>query len=194
MLLGTVATESPTHGIAIISADGAAKIYKVGDEVNGASLHSVYLDRVILNRSGNFETLALPLLASGERPLPKSVDDAAQPVEPRNLRDLGEVISAKACIDDESEKLRGFTIQPTKVRRAFYDFGLRPRDLVTAVNGTMVVDQDRSHSQEIVDAMLRSGQAIITIVRRNGEPQDIALDIAQLGMSPPIVDREVLKY
>jgi hypothetical protein len=41
--------------------------------------------------------------------------------------------------------------------------------LVTAVNGTMVVDQDRAHSQEIVNAMLRSGQAIITIVRRRSD-------------------------
>ncbi len=80
-------------------------------------------------------------------------------------------ISSKASIDDKSEKLRAFTIQPTKGRRAFYDLGLRPRDLVTAVNGTTVVDQDRAHSQEIVDAMLRAGPAIITIIRRNGQPQ-----------------------
>ncbi|HEY0803283.1 MAG TPA: type II secretion system protein N, partial [Steroidobacteraceae bacterium] len=64
VLQGTIATRDPTHGLAIITAADPAKVYKVGDDVEGASLHSVYLDRVILNRSGIFETLALPRFQS----------------------------------------------------------------------------------------------------------------------------------
>ncbi len=101
------------------------------------------------------------------------------------MRDLAEAITAKAAIDDESKKLRGFIIQPNKISGAFWDFGLRPGDLVIAVNGTTVVDQDLATSQKIVDSMLRSHQASITIARSAEAPQDIALDIGQFGESLP---------
>src|SRR3984885_13375777 len=68
-LAGTIATENPKKGIAIISDGGPSKVFAVGDNVNGASLYSVYLDHVILDRAGNLETLVLPrLLNGGPRP------------------------------------------------------------------------------------------------------------------------------
>ncbi len=60
VLAGTIATQDPKHGIAIISDGGPSKVYSVGDNVNGASLYSVYLDHVILDRGGTLETLVLP--------------------------------------------------------------------------------------------------------------------------------------
>src|SRR3979411_3153796 len=60
VLAGTIATRDPKRGVAIISDGGAAKVYSVGDNVGGASLHSVYLDHVILDRGGALETLLLP--------------------------------------------------------------------------------------------------------------------------------------
>src|SRR5579863_208923 len=60
LLTGTIATSDPKRGVAIISDGGPSKVYSVGDRVGGASLHSVYLDRVILDRSGALETLLLP--------------------------------------------------------------------------------------------------------------------------------------
>ncbi len=65
VLAGTIATQDPRHGVAIISDGGPSKVYSVGDNVNGASLHSVYLDRVILDRGGAWETLPLPRLMGG---------------------------------------------------------------------------------------------------------------------------------
>jgi hypothetical protein len=47
VLAGTIATGDPKHGIAIISDGGPAKVFSVGDNVAGATLHSVYLDHVI---------------------------------------------------------------------------------------------------------------------------------------------------
>jgi len=70
VLTGTIASQDPKHGIAIISDGGPAKVYSVGDNVNGASLHSVYLDHVILDRAGALETLQLPRLLTGSRPAP----------------------------------------------------------------------------------------------------------------------------
>lgn len=189
LLVGTVATADPANGIAIISFGGTETlVLPVGDKVNGVTLQEVYLDHVILYRKGKFVTLRLPVLQSTtggaeQGPLIKSADVA--PRGPRDLRDLAEAITAKAAIDDESKKLRGFIIQPNKISGAFWDFGLRPGDLVIAVNGTTVVDQDLATSQKIVDSMLRSHQASITIARSAEAPQDIALDIGQFGESLP---------
>ncbi|MDP9010856.1 MAG: hypothetical protein M3N91_19485, partial [Pseudomonadota bacterium] len=61
LLAGTIATQDPKRGVAIISDGGsAAKVYSVGERIGGASLHSVYLDHVILDRGGALETLLMP--------------------------------------------------------------------------------------------------------------------------------------
>src|SRR6202789_4211018 len=65
VLAGTIATQDPKRGIAIISDGGPSKVYSIGDNVSGASLYSVYLDHVILDRGGTLETLLLPRLISG---------------------------------------------------------------------------------------------------------------------------------
>src|SRR5271154_516104 len=61
VLAGTIATQNPKRGVAIVSDGGApSKVYSVGDRIGGASLYSVYLDHVILDRNGALETLQLP--------------------------------------------------------------------------------------------------------------------------------------
>ena len=61
LLAGTIATQDPKRGVAIISdAGGPSKVYSVGERIGGASLHSVYLDHVILDRGGALETLLMP--------------------------------------------------------------------------------------------------------------------------------------
>src|SRR5450755_1647265 len=72
LLAGTIATQDPKHGVGIISDGGApSKVYSVGERIGGASLHSVYMDHVILDRGGALETLLLP------RQLPPSAPRAA---------------------------------------------------------------------------------------------------------------------
>jgi type II secretion system protein C len=186
LLQGTVTTGAPTQGIAIISDAGAAKVLQVGDEIGGATLRSVYLDHVNLNYGGQWVTLALPLLRSsikrstaGDEGSPISDDDSAQ-----GINDLGEAISARASVDNVSQQLRGFIIKPSKVRRAFFSFGLHEQDLVISVNGAMVADEDKERSQKLLDAMLNSSQAVITVMRA-GVPRDIVLDTGLAGSRIP---------
>ena len=199
-LLGTVATEDRTHGIAIILADGSAKVFNVGDEMNDASLQYVYSDRVILNRRGSFETLMLSLAPTNSGSMDRSLlditTDSSSDIKPQKLRNLGDAIKARASLDDLSGNVLGFMIEPSQVRRAFYDFGLRPRDLVTAVDGMTLIDQGRAHSQVILDEMLTASQAVITIVRLHGEPRDIALDISswEPPTSPAILLEDNVRY
>jgi type II secretion system protein C len=189
LLQGTVTTEAPTRGIAIISAAGAAKVLKIGDEIGGATLRSVYLDHVNLNYGGKLVSVALPLRQSSVKR--STSDEDVSPIidddSPQGISDLGDAIRASASIDDVSHQLRGFLIEPSKVRRAFFRFGLHEQDLVISVNGALVAGENAERSQKILEAMLNSSQSVITVMRA-GVPQDIVLDTALAGsrLAPPI--------
>ncbi len=62
VLVGTIAQTDPEKGLAIIGESAAAaKVYAVGKTITGGTrLHSVYPDRVILDRGGKLEALMLP--------------------------------------------------------------------------------------------------------------------------------------
>jgi type II secretion system protein C len=183
VLEGTVATDAPTQGLAIISDVGTAKALRVGDEIGGATLRSVYLDHVNLNYGGQWVTLALPLLQSAIT-RSTAVDEESPISDDQGISNLGEAISGSALVDNASQQLRGFIIVPSKVRRAFFSFGLHEHDLVVSVNGATVVGEDKERSQKIMDAMLNSSQAVITVMR-TGVLRDIALDAGLAGSRLP---------
>jgi general secretion pathway protein C len=191
VLAGTIATENPKQGIAIISDGGPSKVFSVGDNVNGASLYSVYLDHVILDRGGNLETLLLPRLLNGAaRPAPRHV--AAAGPDPRTAQTvqnikrmvqqdpsvLDQVMRTVASYDNAAGKLRGFRAYPGRNRALFNELGLKPGDLVTAINGQPL--DDAQHSQEVINTIQTSAFATVT-VERGGQRQDISLNLAQIA-------------
>ena len=171
LLAGTLATDDPKHGFAIISDGGRATVYKVGDSVADGALHSVYRDRVVLKRRGSLETLVLPrlLLAKG-----KSDRQLAQMGSPS----AGDVLQGTGSAGPDG-KLRGFRVFPARNRRLFMESGLRPGDLVVAVNGASLEDQDRQTGQEIFNTMKTSSQATVTVVDRAGTRHDVTINPAQ---------------
>jgi general secretion pathway protein C len=191
LLAGTIATQDPKRGVAIISDAGApSKVYSVGERIGGASLHSVYLDHVILDRGGALETLLLP------RQLPASAPRAAalrRPgADPRtaaavdNIRRmvqqdpsiLDQVMRTVASYDNAAGKLRGFRAYPGRNRAIFSKLGLKSGDLVTAINGTPLDDPQRS--QDVFNTIQTSDHVTVTI-ERGGQKQDITLNIAQVA-------------
>ncbi len=188
VLAGTIATQDPKHGVAIISDGGPSKVYTVGDRIGGAALHSVYLDHVILDRAGALETLVLPrALAAGKQPpAPRRIAAAETAASVDNLRRmvqqdpslLSEVIRTVASYDNKAGKLRGFRVYPGRNRQAFSGLGLKPGDLVTAINGTPL--DDPQHGQEIMNTIQTSDRATVTI-ERAGQSQDMSLNIAQVA-------------
>jgi general secretion pathway protein C len=191
LLAGTIATQDPKRGVAIISdAGSASKVYSVGERIGGASLHSVYLDHVILDRGGALETLLLP------RQLPPSARGAAvlrRPgADPRtaaavdNIRRmvqqdpsiLDQVMRTVASYDNAAGKLRGFRAYPGRNRAIFSKLGLKSGDLVTAINGTPLDDPQRS--QDVFNTIQTSDHVTVTI-ERGGQKQDITLNIAQVA-------------
>ena len=189
VLAGTIATENPKKGIAIISDGGPSKVFLVGENVNGASLYSVYLDHVILDRAGNLETLVLPrLLNGGARPTAarhiepaprgsQSIKDIKRMVD-QNPSVLDQVMRVVPSFDSAAGKLRGFRAYPGRNRAIFSELGLKAGDLVTAINGQPL--DDAQHSQEVVNTLQSSDFATVTI-ERGGQRQDISLNLVQIG-------------
>ncbi|HTV97955.1 MAG TPA: type II secretion system protein GspC [Steroidobacteraceae bacterium] len=189
VLAGTIATQDPKRGIAIISDGGPSKVFSVGDNVNGASLYSVYLDHVILDRGGNLETLRLPRLltaAGGRMPARRGGADTRTVEAVNNIRRmvqqdpglLDQVMRTVPSYDNAAGKLRGFRAYPGRNRAIFNKLGLKPGDLVTAINGQPLDDPQRS--QEVFNTIQSSNSVTVTI-ERGGETQDISLNIAQVA-------------
>src|SRR5271169_3947978 len=139
LLAGTIATQDPKHGVAIISdGGGPSKVYSVGDRVGGASLHSVYLDHVLLDRSGALETLRLPrqLLAGnrgaaavmrrpGADPRTVAAVDNIRHMVQQDPAILDQVMRTVASYDNAAGKLRGFRAYPGRNRQIFGKLGLK---------------------------------------------------------------------
>jgi len=191
VLAGTIATQDPKHGIALIGDGGPSKVYAVGDNVSGAKLHLVFLDHVILDRSGTLETLLLPRLLGGSAPpapaarrpgvadqrTVAAVDNIRRLVE-KDPGILDQVMRTVPSYDNTAGKLRGFRAYPGRNRAIFNKLGLKPGDLVTAINGTLLDDPQRS--QEVFNTIQTSNQVTVT-VERGGQKQDISLNIAQVA-------------
>lgn len=192
LLAGTIATQDPKHGVAIISDGGApSKVYSVGERIGGASLHSVYLDHVILDRGGALETLLLPrqLPPSGRGPAvarrtpggdPRTVAavDNIRKMVQQDPNILDQVMRTVASYDNAAGKLRGFRAYPGRNRAIFSKLGLKAGDLVTAINGTPLDDPQRS--QDVFNTIQTSDHVTVT-VERGGQRQDITLNIAQVA-------------
>lgn len=188
VLAGTIATQDPKRGIAIISDGGPSKVFSVGDNVNGATLYSVYLDHVILDRGGTLETLQLPRLRAGSprmamrRPGPEPrTTEAVENIRRLVQQDPGlldQVMRTVPSYDNAAGKLRGFRAYPGRNRTIFNKLGLKPGDLVTAINGQPL--DDPQHSQEVFNTIQSSNNVTVT-VERGGQKQDISLNVAQVA-------------
>jgi general secretion pathway protein C len=190
VLAGTIATQDPKRGVAIISDGGASKVYSVGDRIGGASLHSVYLDHVILDRGGALETLLLPRVpgpgmhgppvvrrAGGDPRTVAAVENIRRMVQ-QDPSILDQVMRVVPSYDSAAGKLRGFRAYPGRNRQIFNKLGLKAGDLVTAINGTALDDPQRG--QDVFNTIQTSDHATVTI-ERGGQKQDITLNIAQVA-------------
>jgi general secretion pathway protein C len=186
VLTGIIAGNDPQNGLAILGPNAqTAKVHAVGDTVpGGARLHSVYTDRVIIDRNGQLESLVLPRQSSGTAPAPSAASLPTQsPVVDRMRKALTEqpgliadLLRPQAVIKDG--KVEGFHVYPGRNRLAFARLGLRPGDEVVAINGTPLDDQDRG--QAILNTLGTSPDARVTVIRNN-QQQDLTLNIAQVA-------------
>jgi general secretion pathway protein C len=161
-------------------------VYAVGDGLpGGAKLHSVYSDRVVIDRDGQLESLVLPhQVNAGNAPPPSSAALQGENSSIERMRRmiseqpglLADVMRPQPVMDHG--KMNGFRVYPGRDRMAFMRLGLRPGDQVTAINGTPLDDRDRG--EQILHTLGSSSEAHVTVIR-NGQQQDLVLNIAQVA-------------
>jgi general secretion pathway protein C len=185
VLTGIIAAHDPQNGLAILGQSAqSTKVFAVGDNVpGGAKLHSVFSDRVVIDRGGTLETLMLPHQVNPSVPPPTiAVMPTESPVADRMRKLITEQPSLLADVMRPQPvfangKQTGYRIYPGRNRQAFLRLGLRPGDLVTAINGTPLDDPE--HGQQIFNTLGSSSEAHVT-VQRNGQQQDVTLNLAQV--------------
>lgn len=190
VLSGIIAAKDPRDGLAILGPTASAsKVYAVGDNVpGGAKVHSVMADRVFLERNGNLEYLMLPRqLQGGAMPPGRPPTAAALPTESPVIDRMRKLMTDDPGLMADimrpqpvfsQGKQRGYRVYPGRNRQAFSRLGLRPGDLVTAINGTPLDDPARG--QEIFRTIGASNEAHVTVLR-NGQQQDLTLNMAQVA-------------
>jgi general secretion pathway protein C len=91
---------------------------------------------------------------------------------------LDQVMRTVPSYDNVAGKLRGFRAYPGRNRAIFNKLGLKPGDLVTAINGTAL--DDPQHSQDVFNTIQTSDHVTVTIDRA-GQKQDLTLNVAQVA-------------
>jgi general secretion pathway protein C len=184
VLVGVLANQDPQQGYAILGPSAAAvKLYTVGNPLpGGARLHSVYPDRVLVDRGGSVEALMLPRQSTVSGPAPAPAPLAAATIDrvQQLVRDnpgiIGEIMRPQAVLVEGRQ--RGYRVYPGPNQQAFSRLGLRAGDLVIAINGTTL--DDPSRGGEVFGTLGSVAEARVTVVR-NGSQQDLVLNLADVA-------------
>jgi general secretion pathway protein C len=198
VLSAVFAANDPAKGLAIIGDSAqSAKVYTVGAAVRpGTKLHAVYPDRVILDRNGQLEALALPRQSTAAIAINRPATPTASNRFTDNLRRIAEsnpsafaeIVRPQPVFANGVQ--RGYRVYPGRNRQQFAKLGLQPGDLVLSINGTPLDDPQRG--MEIFNTMGTSDRVNVTI-ERNGQSQELTLNTAQITLpdanSPPPQER-----
>jgi general secretion pathway protein C len=188
LLLGTIARPDPSLGYAIIGESASsAKVYTVGKTITGGTkLHSVYPDRVILDRGGKLEALLLPKTFKGS-PAPAPAASAALRASPNLAQQIQAMAQGNPGAITQimrpqpvfaNGQQRGYRVYPGRDRQQFARLGLMPGDLVTEINGTPL--DDPSRGMEILQSINSASEVTVT-VERNGQPTQININTAAVA-------------
>jgi general secretion pathway protein C len=195
-LLGIFAWDEKNSRALIAAQGGEEKPYAIGDTVSsGVTLQSIFPDRVILARNGRLEALRLNKDhgEAGEGDTGDQSEEAPPPDEEADNEDMGN--SPLADIRNElltdparaaqyirvmpvnvGGGLNGYRIYPGPDRALFTTTGLRPGDVVTALNGVQLNDPARA-LQLLGD--LAHTNDLTVVVDRGGTSQTIRVNLNQ---------------
>jgi general secretion pathway protein C len=187
-LHGVFVEDDPELGAAIIGTSGnQQKYYKVGASVmNGVKLQGVFEDRVVLLRNGQSEILRFPKVSDrGTRPIASALPQSSinprggQPTSGASLSEYKAVFQKEPLKIFEHVRfvpvrsrdgLKGYRVLPQKNRKLYNKLGIRPSDLVTAVNGVNLTN-DREAMKLM--QMLKEATSVQVDIIRNGQPSSL---------------------
>lgn len=185
-LRGIFALDSQ-RALAIIASGGAdEQPYKVGDALpGGASVHEIASDKVILERSGRFETLTLPKESLDGLSVPLNGSTNGNPAPASRLGEIrnrlkanpSEAVSMNAIQPVMvNGQLKGYQLADNPYMPALREAGLMPGDVVTRVNGIAVTDQVRA--AEMFNQLSNAGHVDLE-VERGGVPTSLSVNLGR---------------
>lgn len=165
--------EEGMQGAIIGEANGRQQFVRAGDSfANGIRLKEVHPDHVVLERSGKVEALRFPNAESRSGPAPEpapvipSTAQTGQPLEVVDLSDAeaGEIAThLRAFVVREQGEFAGYRVLPGRNRALYQTLGLRPGDVITAVNGEPV--QEAGGADAFLQQLTRSTNPSVTVRR-----------------------------
>ncbi len=177
-LLGIFAGTRKEESRALIGQpNGDEKPYSIGqDVVNGVNLQAIFADRVVLSRNGQLETLRLdkdkPNAGfTGDSPSPQGGTASLGQVRQELLADpnkAAEYIRIQPV--NANGQMKGYRVYPGQNQTLFNNAGLRPGDLVTAVNGVPLDDTQKA--MQMLSDLSKAG-SVSVVIDRGGQPQTI---------------------
>ena len=188
-LRGVVAAEDPRLAAALVAdASGRERAYRVGERLpGGAELVAVRPREVVLRRGGRLETLRLPRQAlEGAAPAapaaaaaaPRPAPDAAAVVRSYRERFLQNPQSVMDLVQGTPERrngrLIGFRIRGVRDPEALRRLGLKPGDVVTAVNGRSLADP-RQRMRLLEE--LTGAETLTVELLRDGTPYQLTIPV-----------------
>jgi general secretion pathway protein C len=198
-LHGVFVADDADKGEAIIGTSGnVQKYYKVGSAVmSGVTLQAVFDDRVVLLRNGQSEVLRFPKVSTSRTvtTIPEKASVRSSPPsagfgpgvsvseESKNLKQYSNMLRDEPLKIFEyvrfvpvksRDGMKGYRILPQKNRELYNQLGVRPSDLVTAVNGISL-----SNDQEAMKLIekLKDVTSIQVDIVRNGQPRTLNFDL-----------------
>ncbi len=203
-LRGTLAMDDAQAGIAMIEDEhGAERAYRVGQSVgDNAKLAAVYTDHVVLDHEGAAETLNLPgpeqhapsLPAESQAKLGTAAGKRALSIPPNYASPrLGGNLDWNAAQQqlriDPTQLVKQVHVEPVfvdgkiagarlsgggDVARLMNQAGLKPTDLITAINGQTL--SSVSNPQQFMDNLKDAGSLSVTVLR-DGKPATLTVNL-----------------
>ena len=179
-LTGIMASSVSSRSIAIIARESQQQSYGVGDVIQGtdARITNILPDRVIITRQQQQESL---LLDENSATAPMATPVLSNPGLPNArqqiLKNPGQLMDYLTIAPvRENNQLKGYRLNPGKNPELFAQVGLQANDLAISINGL-----DLRNNSEAMQAMQQlTHQTEMNIsVERNGETQDIYVNLAQ---------------
>lgn len=186
VLKGVLSADPMSKASVIISLgkNGKEDMYSIGDQVASATLKEIYADRVILQRSGQLETLRMPeefnddfITSSPANDLPDQDNTQIDTSTPgAALSDIREEILknptsfGKYAIPvpfKENGRIVGYRLTPQGDSTLFDVVGLDPNDVIVAVNGVQL--DDPAEGLKALRELQSASQVNITVLRNGAE-------------------------
>jgi general secretion pathway protein C len=199
-LRGVFAADNPSQAMAMIAdARGKEKVYRKNDTIfSGVTLYQVYPDRVILERSGSFETLSLPRdKESTTATAPRRVNRSRYtpprstnyPVRTRSIhggKQLSELRNQLTANPqefwknvriepeyDNNNQIKGYKFLHND-RQMMRALGLRPGDIIVEVNGQPLTDPSTLSG---LLGQLSTATSLSLGIERNGRRENLNINM-----------------